>query len=71
MEGVEVVGEEDEGEAGSVEEEAGGCLVGDLDGDLEEWSGKMASESRSMDLLTCWTFFVTLPFMEGSEGVYG
>jgi len=54
MEGIEVVGEQDEGEAGSVEEEeAGGCLVGDLDGDLEEWSGKMASESRSMDLLTC------------------
>jgi hypothetical protein len=54
MEGIEVVDEEDEGEAGSVgEEEAGGCLVGDLDGDLEEWSGNMASESRSMDLLTC------------------
>ncbi len=52
MEGIEVVGEEVEGEAGSVEE-AGGCLVGDLDRDLEEWSGKMASESRSMDLLTC------------------
>jgi hypothetical protein len=36
MEGIEVEDEEDEGEAGSVEEEeAGGCLVGDL----EERSG--------------------------------
>jgi hypothetical protein len=56
MEGIEVVDEE-------VEEEAGGCLVGDLEGDFEERSEKMASDSRSMDLLTCCTFFVTLPFM--------
>jgi hypothetical protein len=50
MVGIEVVDGEDEGEAGSVEEEeAGGCLVGDL----EEISGKIASDSRSMDLLTC------------------
>jgi len=44
MEGIEVVDEE---------EEERGCLVGDLEGDLEERSGKMTSDSRSMDLLTC------------------
>jgi hypothetical protein len=50
MEGIEVEDEEDEGEACNVEdEEAGGCLVGDLG----ERSGKMTSDSRSMDLLTC------------------
>jgi hypothetical protein len=50
MEGIEVVDEEDEGEAGSVEEEeAGGCLVGDL----RERSGNKVPDSRSMDLLTC------------------
>jgi hypothetical protein len=46
MEGIEVVDEEEEGEAGV-------CLVGDFEGDLEERSGKMASDSRSRDLLTC------------------
>jgi len=57
MEGIEVVDEEEEGEAGV-------CLVGDFEGDLEERSGKMASDSRSRDLLTCCTFFDTLPFMK-------
>jgi hypothetical protein len=55
MEGIEVVDEE---------EEERGCLVGDLEGDLEERSGKMASDSRSRDLFTCCTFFDTLPFMK-------
>jgi hypothetical protein len=54
---MEVVEEEEEGEAG-------GCLVGDLEGDLEERSGKMVSDSRSRDLFTCCTFFDTLPFMK-------
>jgi hypothetical protein len=60
VEGIGVDDEEDAGEAEGVE---GWRLEGD------EWGrlGKIESDS---DLLTCWTFFVTLPFMEGAGGVY-